>query len=87
VLLLDEALDVGDASMGIRAGDEAVDSEKRRCLRAVVCEEKGSAPNGALGESKAVSSHRTKKPSPLDSLPATSHSLSKIQNPFALAEA
>jgi hypothetical protein len=49
----------GDASMGIRAGDEAVDLEKRRCLRAVVYEEKCGAENGALAESKAVSSPRT----------------------------
>jgi hypothetical protein len=50
-----------DASIGIQGGVNAQGSEKRRYWGAAVFERKGGGGNGALAESKAVSSHRTKK--------------------------
>jgi hypothetical protein len=64
-----------DAPIGIQSCVKAMASEKRRCLGAAVFEGKGGVGNGALAESKAVSSHRTKNLSPLDSLLATRHPL------------
>jgi hypothetical protein len=45
--------------MGIEAAVKAAGSMNKRFLGAAVFEEKGGAANGALAESKAVSSHRT----------------------------
>jgi hypothetical protein len=45
--------------MEIEGGVKAMAPQNRRCLRAVVFEGNGSAENGALAKSKAVSSHRT----------------------------
>jgi hypothetical protein len=68
----------------LQSGVKAMASEKRRCLGVAVLKGRAVRETEHWQKSKAVSSHRTKKLSPLDSLLVTRYSPLATRHPLEL---